>query len=88
MKAIRVTYHGPTNTRGSRFTARAEGVRALTRPYTYALSPDENARLAAEALCRRQNWGGILAGGTLPDGSRCFVFVGDDARAVPPAEVA
>lgn len=50
MKAILVKYHGPSNTRGSRFTAKAEGNPSLTLSYDYALNGDENARAAAVAL--------------------------------------
>ena len=41
---VRVKYHGPTNTRGSRFTADGwEGVR-VTVPYPYELSYDDRIR--------------------------------------------
>lgn len=32
------------------------------------------------------NWGGTYAGGTLPDGSRCWVAVGDSGFTVGAAE--
>lgn len=78
MKAIHVVFRGPTDRLGSRFVARAADVPVLIHPYDHRFDADENARLAAEALCERQGWCGALAMGTLPDGSRCFVFVSDD----------
>lgn len=53
MKAILVKYHGPSNTRGSRFTAKAEGNPSLTLSCDYALNGDENAEAAAVALVKR-----------------------------------
>lgn len=75
MKAILVKYHGPSNTRGSRFTAKAEGNPSLTKPYDYALGDSENARAAALALVKRMNWNCGVVGGTLPSGDRCYVLI-------------
>lgn len=72
MKAITTTYRGPTTFRGSRIIARAEGVPRLILPYDHA-SHDPH-RDAAEALAVRQGWEGTLLGGTLPDGTRVWVF--------------
>jgi hypothetical protein len=78
MKAILVKYHGPGNVKGSRFTAKAEGVPSLTRHYDHAIDADTNAFRAAVDLADRHNWlkDGRLVGGTLPNGDRCFVFIG------------
>ena len=78
MKAIHVKYYGPGNVKDSRFIARAEGVPSLTWSYRHAMNADDNAFEAARALAERNGWlndGSRLVGGTLPDGSRCFVFV-------------
>lgn len=75
MKAILVKYHGPSNTRGSRFTAKAEGNPSLTLPYNYALGADETAKAAAVALVKRMKWNCGVVGGTLPSGDRCFVLI-------------
>ena len=79
MKAITTTYKGPTDTRGSRIYARAESVRCSV-PYDHALNADGNHDAAAVELCKRLDWRGKLAGGTLPDGrTRVYVFVTSDA---------
>lgn len=76
MQAILVKYHGPTNTRGTRLTARAEAGR-ITVPRDYALNVDEDARRAAVALCEKLGWNAeSLVGGGLPNGDRVFVFAG------------
>jgi hypothetical protein len=56
MKAIVVKYFGPTNTRGSRFRATAEGVKPFTVSYDHALSADQNAEAAARGLALRMDW--------------------------------
>lgn len=79
MKAIITRFHGPTNYRGSRIAACAEGVQRLYLPYDHSLSPDENHYAAAYALAQRQGWlqpGHTLAGGGLPNGrGNAYVFV-------------
>lgn len=50
--AIRTRYHGPTDHRGSRFTAMADDTRdrqSVTVGYDYALDVDANHAAAAEA---------------------------------------
>ena len=74
MKAIQTRYLGPTNYRGSRIKAFAEGVKSLTIPYPYELSGDAVHRKAAEALCDRMGWAGDLACGGLPNGDYAFTF--------------
>ena len=76
MQAILVKYHGPTDTRGTRLTARAEAGR-ITLPRDYALNVDEDARRAAVVLCEKLGWNAeSLVGGGLPNGDRVFVFAG------------
>ena len=74
MKAIVVRYLGPTNTRGSRYKASAEGVKSLTIPTSYRHNDFDNERVAAEALCLKYGWKGELTAGTLPGGDTVFVF--------------
>lgn len=81
MKAIVVKYHGPTNTRGSRFVASAEGVKSISVSYDNALSADENATLAAQGLAHKSDWAGKYVAGTLPDGRRVFVALHGNAVA-------
>ena len=57
MKAIEVKYHGATNHRGSRWTAKAEGMKSVTVPYDYEISDVENARKAAEEFLTKTGWG-------------------------------
>ncbi len=56
MKAIRTTYYGPTDTRGSRFRATDGDGNVITVPYDYALDAGANHAVAAEALCRKLGW--------------------------------
>lgn len=55
MQAIRTRYHGPTDRKGSRFTASAEAG-SVTVPYDYSLNNDKNHAKAAEALAMKLNW--------------------------------
>jgi len=76
MKAIITKFCGPTNTRGARVKATAEGVKSVSISYPYELSGEAVHRAAADALCCRYGWTGKLAGGGLPDGNGyAFVFV-------------
>ena len=72
MKAITTKYHGPTNTRGSRISAKAEGGNRISISYPHELSGEDVYRAAAEALCKKMNWPGSLIGGGTEDG---YVFV-------------
>ena len=81
MKAIVTKYHGPTNTRGSRFSATAEGVGRIYKPYNYGQNADENHYAAALQLANKHGWlkdGTRLVGGGLPDGGCVWVFVRPD----------
>lgn len=72
MKAILTRYKGPTNARGSRIIATAEGGHRLTVPYDYGASnPHE---VAARALCERLGWTGTLVSGGLPNGDTVWCF--------------
>lgn len=73
MKAIQTKYHGPTNTRGSRITASAEGVKSLSINYPHEFSGMDAHAQAALALCKRHGWNGKLVGGGLKD-SYVFCF--------------
>lgn len=72
MKAIVVLYLEPTDTKGARYCAIAEGVKALLSPEQ---TEQDNYALAALKLCERMNWTGTLAQGTLPNGDKVFVWV-------------
>ncbi len=72
MKAIMTTYHGPTNTRGSRIIATDGDRNRVTIPYPHELSGEACHRKAAEALKDKMGWKGKLIGGGLKNG---YVFV-------------
>jgi hypothetical protein len=72
MTAIVTTYHGPTNTRGSRIIADAGMKRRVSVSYDDGLNSEDNHAAAARALCKELDWTGDLrSGGT----KRGFVFV-------------
>lgn len=77
MQAIQTRYHGPTNSRGSRISAKADAGR-ISIPYPYALSGVAGHKAAAVALCKKLGWDGAetLVGGQLPNGDYAFVFPG------------
>lgn len=71
MKAIVTKFHGPTDFKGSRYSASAEGVSRVILQTDYALSSDKNHERAALALANKYGWlkdGTRLVGGGLPDG--------------------
>lgn len=75
MQAIKTTYLGPTNSRGSRIKATAENGESITVPYPHDKNQGVEAHsVAALALCAKLGWAGELVGGGLRDGY-VFVFV-------------
>jgi len=62
MQTIRTRYHGPTNSKGSRFSAQCEGGRVYM-PYNYALDAAGNHKAAAQLLIAKLGWPGEYAGG-------------------------
>lgn len=84
MKAITTKYHGPTNRRGARVTARdCDGNRA-TVPYEGPFEGQLGTREAAHAravlaLCRKMGWDGTLHYGEVKQGP-VFVFTSVEPR--------
>lgn len=74
-KAIQTKYLGPTNTKGSRIKACAEGVKIGSFSRNSALSTEANHCEAARILAARFGWSGLWVGGGTPDGNG-FVYVG------------
>jgi hypothetical protein len=73
LQAIVTKYHGPTNHKGSRVSAKADAGRIVIA-WDYALNPDENHAAAAHALAERLGCP-VLAGGALPgNAGYCFVM--------------
>ena len=75
MQAIRTSYHGPGNVRGSRVSATSASGLRVSLGYDDGLSSEQNHRAAAQALCDKLNWKGHIAGGTLPGADMAWVFV-------------
>jgi hypothetical protein len=71
-QAITTTFHGPTNYRGARVTAKADAGR-ITVAWDYSLSVCDNHAAAARALVDRLAWGGRWVGGSLPGSGYVFV---------------
>jgi hypothetical protein len=74
MKSIETTYHGPTNTRGSRISA-TDGDNRVSVSYDSALSSEENHQKAAMELRTKLEWTGRMIGGHTKAGM-VWVFVG------------
>lgn len=74
-KAIQTKYLGPTNTKGSRIKAFAEGVKIGSFNRDSGLSTEANHCEAARLLASRFGWHGLWVGGGTPDGNG-FVYVG------------
>jgi hypothetical protein len=75
MQAITTKFHGPTDSRGSRVTARCQA-RRMTVGWDHALDSEANHARAAEQLARKLGWSGRWIGGALPDGTgNVFVCV-------------
>lgn len=81
MQAIITTYHGPTNTRGSRIIAKCDAG-CLTTSWDFGLDIRENHERAAEALCAKLGWKpehyGAMASGSLPTnvGGYAHILIG------------
>lgn len=72
MKAIKTTYHGPTNFRGSRIKATDEDGNSVYIPYPHELNSTEGHRKAAHALMEKMGWSGEVVTGSL---KKCYVHV-------------
>lgn len=73
-QAIVTSFHGPTNTLGSRISATAPAGRVYV-PYDHSFSSERNHELAAEALCEKFGWVGVMVSGGIKDGDRVHCFV-------------
>lgn len=74
MQAITTTYHGPTNTRGSRITARCDAGK-IAVPYDCSRNIADNHEAAAAALLRKLGWEYTYVGGTTHTGQMVWVAV-------------
>jgi hypothetical protein len=71
-QAIQTKFHGPTNTRPARVSARADAGR-ITLSWDRALGVHDNHKAAATALARRYGWPEDMAGGSLPGSGYAFI---------------
>ena len=75
MQAIITTYHGPTNVRGTRITARADKLNVRISISRHAYDRVEEAHAAAAvAFCRRMEWNGKLIGAFLNNEQYVWVW--------------
>jgi len=78
MIAITVKYLGPTNTKGTRLKAYANG-NSITISKNYALSDSDGPKYAAQVLCDKMKWKGhLIHGGT--EKEDVFVFLKGDYK--------
>lgn len=73
---VEVSYHGPTNTRGSRLVAKDNAGRKVSVPYDHGLSDEQNYDRAAAALWSRLGRvgeGKKLYSRTLKGGKRIYL---------------
>lgn len=82
-QAIVTRYHGPTDTRGSRVSARCAAGR-VTVPWDHALDVPGNHAAAVAALVRKLGWNAPPCGpfelGALPGGGYVAVMACDGSR--------
>ena len=83
MKAITTRYKGPTDTKGSKIIATAEGGHKVTISYPYELSGEDVHAKAAICLCLKLGWKGELIGGGTDKG---YVFVFANGERYPITE--
>lgn len=75
MKAIITKFHGPTNTKGARYSAFDSDRNRVIVSIDYALSSEQNHDRAALALCQKLGWTGELCSGGIRSGN-VYVFTG------------
>lgn len=89
MQAIRTKYHPATNLTRARVSATAEAGRVILS-WNDALDTEKNHDAAALALCRKFDWRGSLAAGTVKgEPGNVYVFCHTDRQSydgphVPP----
>lgn len=66
-------YHGPTNTRGSRVSARVPSGRRLTLSWDYSMGTEANHERVACELAEIMGWDPPTMAGNLPGPDRVYV---------------
>jgi len=76
MQAIITKYHGPTDKRGSRISAKCQAG-TVSVSYDSGLNDDEQHHALAVKLATKLGWmdDSWLCSGTLPNGDYCHVLV-------------
>jgi len=74
MKAITTKYHGPTNARGSRISARDCDNNKVFVSYDHSLDSYENHLSAARALINKMQWKNVEVMGGYIKGGMAFVM--------------
>lgn len=87
MQAIITKYHGATNYRPSKISAKCERG-SIRVSYDHGLNSDENHRAACDKLCamfddedakkygaEKRHWRKPKAGGVIPSGEHVFCFI-------------
>jgi hypothetical protein len=75
MQAIKTRYFGPTNSRGSRITAKSSGGSQHTVGYNGSLSTERNHDHAAWMLCQKEGWTDHdLVRGCIGPDEYCYTF--------------
>lgn len=74
MKAIVTKFHGPSNVRGSRYSASDTDGNKVVLSTDFALDSDGNHDRAALALCAKMGWTkhGLVRGGIMGSNVYCF----------------
>jgi hypothetical protein len=75
MQAIRTRFHGPTNIKGSRYSAKCEA-RTIYLPTDFELDSQGNHTAAAKALLDLMGWKGSMVGGCFAN-DHYWVFTTD-----------
>ncbi len=83
MQSIITKYHGPTNVRGSRVSAKADAGR-IVLDWDHALNADNNHVRAAQALAVKFGWTGDYVGGHLPQNNSAHMCFVRQERAISP----
>jgi hypothetical protein len=72
MQAIRTRFHGQSNVKGSRYSAKCEA-RTIYRSSDHALTSDGNHQKVAAELLAMMGWKGAMVGGSF-DNDTYWVF--------------
>jgi hypothetical protein len=86
MQAIVTKYHGPTDKRGSRLSAKCQAG-SMSVSYTFTNDDEQHHELAVQ-LATRLGWtdDSWIASGTLPNGDYCHVLVSSKIKGGNDAE--